>query len=134
MNRLKTRPRSGVAAVELAVTLPLLTLITLGTIEATRMIFLRQALLVAAHEGARIALVRSTNIGNVTAASNQVLTDRRIVGGTVTVTPSDFDTQPYGTFIRVQVSAPCSGNSAFAPWFYAGRTLVGQVEMMKEND
>jgi hypothetical protein len=48
------------------------------------------------------------------------------------VTPSDFLTRPYGTFIKVTVSAPCASNSSFAPWIYAGRVLSSDVEMMKE--
>jgi len=125
---------AGIAAVELAVSIPILTLITLGTIEASGMIFLQQSIEIAAHEGARVALVPSTNSANVIAASNVVLTGRNVQGTTVTVTPSDFVNRPYGTFIKVTVTASCNENAKFSPWFYQGQTLVAEVEMMKETD
>ncbi len=134
MVRFQKKRRAGGAAVELAVILPLLTLVTLGTIEATKMIFLKQSLLVAAFEGARTALVRSTNEGNVVAACNIVLANRRVKNAVVTVSPADFETQPYGTFIRVTVEAPCSDNCMFAPLFYGNKQFSESVEMMKEID
>ncbi len=118
-------PRRGGAVVELAVLLPVLVLVTLGTIEATHMIFLRQGVLIAAHEGARVSLVASTNSGNVKAACEQVLSARRIRGATIEVSPSNFPQQPYGTFVQVTVTVPCKGNSPIAPWFYADKSMVG---------
>lgn len=109
-------------------------MITLGTIEASGMIFLQQSIEIAAHEGARVALVPSTRATNAIAASNEVLSSRNIDGTTVTVTPSDFENRPYGTFIKVTVTASCDANAKFSPWFYQGKTLVAEVEMMKETD
>ncbi len=129
-----SRKPAGVAAVELAVSIPILTLITLGTIEASGMIFLQQSIEVAAHEGARVALVPSTTSANVIAASNVILTGRNIQGTTVTVSPGDFANRPYGTFVKVTVTASCDQNAKFSPWFYQGQTLSAEVEMMKETD
>jgi hypothetical protein len=39
---------------------------------------------------------------------------------------------PYGTLIQVRVTAPCNSNSPFSPWFYGGRSLTGEVTLMKE--
>ncbi len=124
--------RKGVAVVEFAVTLPILTLVVLGSVEATTMIFNKQSLEITAYEGARIALVPGSNAGNVEAACNQILVGRRIQEATITVVPADFDNQPYGTPIRVQVDAPSNKNCVFAPWFYSGKILTADVTMMKE--
>jgi len=110
-----------------------LVLILFGTIEACSMIYLNQSLKIAAYEGARVSLVPTSNSGNVEAAGNQVLNDRNIQGGTVAVAPSNFDTLPYGTFIAVNVSAPCESNTLFGAIFYAGRDISVTVEMMKES-
>jgi Flp pilus assembly protein TadG len=118
--------------VEIAVTLPVFVLILFATIETTTMIFLQQSLEISAYQGARIALIPSANSTNVTAAVNQVLTSRDVNSASVTVVPSDSAAQPYGTNITVRVSAPCNANSPFSPWFYGGRTLTGEVTMMKE--
>lgn len=124
--------RRGAALVELAVILPVLVLIFFATIEACGMINLEQSLKVAAYEATRVALVPGTTAGNVTAAGNQVLDDRRVKSGTVTVTPSDIAGAPYGAYIRVTVSAPAKGNSIVGGWFFGGKTLSSSVEMMKE--
>lgn len=124
--------RRGAALVEFAVILPVLVLIFFATIEACGMINLEQSLKVAAYEATRVALVPGTTAGNVSASGQQVLADRRIKGGTVTVTPSDIAGAPYGTYIRVTVSAPAKGNSIVGDWFFGGKTLSSSVEMMKE--
>ncbi|MEO8494398.1 MAG: TadE family protein [Planctomycetota bacterium] len=134
MKRHSTTARRGVAAVEFAVILPVLLLLVLGTVEATSMIYLKQSIQIAAYEGARVALVPGSNKNNVIGACNQILKDRNVQGATVTVTPAAIKNQPYGTFIQVKVRAPCKLNGFFPPWFYVGKSLVAQVEMMKETD
>lgn len=125
--------RRAVAVSELAITLPILVLIVLGTIEICSMIFLRQGLRISAYEGARVALVPGSDIGNVQAACQQVLDDRRISSASISVDPSDFDQQPYGSIVSVTVTAPCSANSLFAPFLFSGRSLTGQLQMMIER-
>lgn len=125
--------RQGAALVEFAVILPVLVLMFFGTVEACSMINLEQSLKVAAYEATRVALVPGTNSGNVSAAANQVLSDRRIAGGTVSMSPSDPSGAPTGSYISVTVSAPAAGNSLVGAWFYGGRTLSSTVQMMKEN-
>ena len=129
----KTRGnKRGSALVELVVCLPALFLIVFGTIEACSMIYLNQSLKIAAYEGARVALVPNSTLGNVEAACNQVLDDRDIKGSDVMVTPNGFESSPYGTYIAVNVSASCEANSLFGTWFYGGRDITVTVEMMKE--
>jgi len=124
--------RSGIAVVELAITLPVFVLILFGTIETTTMIFLQQSLEICAYQGARVALIPSSTSAQVNATCATVLNDRDVQAASVSITPANYDAQPYGTFIRVRVSAPCNSNSPFSPWFYGGRTLAGEVTLMKE--
>jgi Flp pilus assembly protein TadG len=124
--------RRGVAATEFAVCLPIIVLLVLGTIEACSMVFLKQALAVAAYEGARTAIIPGATVDQVKAASIQVLKDRNIDGGVVTVKPTNIDALNPGDFVDVTVSAPCNANSIVRNKFYKGRTLTSNASMMIE--
>ncbi len=125
--------RSGVAVVELAVCLPVLTLITLATIESSAMIFLQQSLSIAAYEGARVALVPTSTEENTRYQAELILAGRQVQGATVTVTPNNYDLSPAGTWIQVVASAPFAQNSLAGGWLFNGNTLTATVEMMKEQ-
>lgn len=117
---------------EFAVLLPVLVLILMGTIETCTMIFMQQSLHIAAYEGARVAIVPDSDADDVRNAAIRLLDIRRIKDASITVTPNDIAGAPYGSFIRVEINAPCSSNSVLPLQFYSGRTLRGTVEMMKE--
>ena len=132
--RLSRRRKSrGVAAAELAVCLPVVVLLVVASIEACGAIFLKQSLTVAAYEGVRTALEDGVTATNVQTACNQILTDRRIQGATVTITPSNISALNPGDFIDVTVSAPCAPNSVVPTTFYRGRTLSATASMMIEK-
>jgi hypothetical protein len=124
--------RRAVAASELAVCLPVVILLVLAMIESCTMIFLKQSLTVAAYEGVREALEPSADADDVQAKSDGVLTDRRVQGGQVVITPANFDSLAPGEFIQVTVSAPAGRNSAIPGSFFRGRTLSASATMMKE--
>lgn len=130
--RLQRRRRRAVAATELAVCLPVIVLLVLGTIEACSMIFLKQTLSIAAYEGARTAIIPGKTKADVTAACMQVLAERKVTGGTVTVKPSDIPALNPGDYVDVTVSAPCNVNSVVPNKFYRGRTLSAKASMMIE--
>lgn len=123
----------GVAATELAVCLPVVVLIVIATIEACSALFLKQSLTVAAYEGARTALAERQVAGSVDKVCKQVLDQRRIRGGTVTVSPANIAALHPGDFINVTVSAPCNVNSLVPTTFYRGRRLSATASMMVEN-
>ena len=125
-------PKLGAAAVEFAVVSPILVLLLFGTIEACRIIYLRQTLTIAAYEATRIALVPKSTSGQVIAAANNILTDRGVNDAVVTITPSSFSTAPIQSFIEVRVTAPANSNSLVKANFFAGKFLVGRCSMMKE--
>ena len=125
--------RCGVAAAELAVCLPIVVLLVIGTLEACSALFLKQSLTVAAYEGVRTALEEGATSTTVQAACNQILNDRKIQGAKITITPSNIAALNPGDFIDVKVSAPCSLNSVVPAAFYKGRTLSATASMMIEN-
>jgi Flp pilus assembly protein TadG len=131
----RARPRKGrgVAAAELAVCLPIVVLLVVATIEACSAIFLKQSLTVAAYEGVRTALVEGATASTVQTACNQVLSDRKIEGATVKVSPFDIAVLKPGEYVDVTVAAPCNENSVVPANFYRGRTLSATASMMIEN-
>jgi hypothetical protein len=107
-------------------------MITLATIEACSMIFLRQSLEIAAYEGARAAIVPGTDQDDVQQKCLVLAAARGVNGTSASVTPSNFQNAAYGTFIKVTVTAPCDANGLLAPLFYANQTITAEVEMMNE--
>jgi Flp pilus assembly protein TadG len=132
-DRARARKGRGVAAAELAVCLPIVVLLVVATIEACSAIFLKQSLTVAAYEGVRTALVEGATASNVQAACDQVLSDRKIEGATVSVSPLDIAALNPGEYVDVTVTAPCNENSVVPANFYRGRTLSATASMMIEN-
>lgn len=138
MTRFKTKTRQagsrrhGVAATEFAVCLPIIVLLVLAMIESCTMIFLKQSLSIAAYEGVRTALTENAQAADVHQSCQQILSDRRVQSAVVTITPSNFDSLPVGTYIEVSVTAPADDNSVIPGNFFRGRTLTGQATMMKE--
>jgi Flp pilus assembly protein TadG len=124
--------RGGVAAAEFAVCLPVIVLLVLAMIESCTMIFLKQSLTVAAYEGVRTALEQDTVATDVRRTSQQILTERRVRGGTITISPNNFQNLPVGEYIVVTVTAPADLNSVIPGNFFRGKTLTGTATMMKE--
>lgn len=124
--------RSGIAAVELAVCLPVILVLILGTMQACSMFYLKQNLSVSAYEGIRRCVDYKASTADVNAACLQILSDRKVAGGSVTISPADFETRPRQTWITVTVKAPCNPNAPLRGWFYRNKTLTASATMMKE--
>lgn len=129
---MRRRNARGVAATELAVCLPIIVLMVLATIEACSALFLKQSLTVASYEGVRAAIAAGATSTSIQTACNQILTDRKIKGATITITPSNISALKPGDFIDVTVSAPCSSNSLVPATFYRGKSLSAKASMMME--
>lgn len=126
------RQRLGIAAVELAVSLPLLTLFTFASIELCSAIYLRQTLTIATHEGARVACHRQGSSSDASAAAQRVLDERRVVEGRIELTPSNLSRIAPGTLIKVSVAAPASSNSLLRFGLFGDNWLEADCSMLKE--
>jgi Flp pilus assembly protein TadG len=125
--------RRGVATIEFAVTLPVIFIIVIGSIEAASMLFLRQALVQSAYEGAKAATKSDASNATATEAVNSVLAGRDIDGTSITFNPPDVTTAAPGEQITVSVAAPGDTNSYF-PFFgpFQNRMVEGRAVMVKE--
>lgn len=124
--------RRAVAAVELAICLPLLTTFTFASIELCSALYLRQTLTIAAYEGARVACHPQGLQADATQAANRILTERRINGGQITFSPTTINGLPDGTLIRVTVQAPAASNSLLRFGFFGTSQLSVSCSMRKE--
>ncbi len=103
--------RNAIASLEFAVVLPVMLIIVLGTIEVCQRIFIRQAAVIAAYEGARLAVRNTSSDSDVISRCQTLLTQQRVVGGSITLSPSNVQSLPTGTQIRVRVVVPWANNS-----------------------
>jgi len=129
-----SRPkRRGAAAVETAICLPLFVIIVLGTIECCDLMFLRQGLVQAAYEGARVAIVPGAEPDNVIEQVNRILVQRRIRASSIRITPPNFHRAPFGTQVTVEVDAAPGANGQLMRLVQRG-TISGRTTMMIEQD
>lgn len=131
-NSLKKKNRRGAAVVEFAVCLPLIVLIVFGSIEAASMLFLRQATVQSAYEGAKVAIQADATDADVQAAATQVIAGRQLSNVTISTIPASIDDLDPGTTIQVTVSAPGDENSMFPFGPFRNRQVSADAFMVKE--
>jgi hypothetical protein len=133
-SRKRHKKRNAAAIVELAFVLPILFTLLFGTIEACAMLHLQQTLEIAAYESARISLVPTSKTKLVQETAERFFKNRNVNEGTITISPSNFETLPIGTNITILVTAPASGNLPLPPMFFSGKSLSASCSMMKEYE
>ena len=128
----RRKVRRGAALVELAICMPVITLVIFGAIEAAGMIFLKQAIVQTAYEGVKVAAKRDGTESAARTAAASVTQGRNLEGVQINFDPADVENTPRGTKIRVLVSAPADDNSLINFGFFRGRQLSVEAVMLKE--
>jgi Flp pilus assembly protein TadG len=127
----REHPRLGTAAVEFALTAPVLFLLFFAGVEFSRINMIRQCVDTSAYEGARRGTVPGASASDAQAAANAALKTALIQVATVTVTPSTIvDTT---TSVTVKVSVSFDQNTWVTPFFCKGRTVSSTVTMARER-
>ena len=126
--------RRGAAALEFAVSLPMLLLLTFGIIETCDAIFLKQSLILAAQEGARVAVVPGATATNVRFQTEIILRARGVQEESITITPPNFQAAPFGSMITVNVVARIDQNTSSYLGLMTGRRINGSCTMMMEHN
>ncbi len=117
----KHRARRGVLTVEMAICIPIVFLILLGTLEFSRMNMLRNSIDNAAYEGARRGVVPGATASDCINAAVSVLTAVGARSASVSVAPPLIDDNT--TQVTVTISVPLSSNSWGPARFLGGATL-----------
>jgi Flp pilus assembly protein TadG len=127
-DRLRTRParctkrsrgprRRGAALAEFSVCLPILIIVVLGSIEATRLLHVQHGLTTAAYEAARTASARNRiSSGDVDALVSSVLNSYQVTGTTVQCSPADLGTVQVGQSLTITVTVPVQDNRVITGW------------------
>lgn len=130
-----TLRRAGVAAVEFAVCLPVLVLITLAFIDLTNLIYFRQTLKIAAYDAARTAAESGSTEAEVRAAAQRLLDMRGVENSTLTL-PNNFNTITRGTMMDFDLSVPISELTYFTGMDFwnasLGNAITVEVSAVKE--
>jgi hypothetical protein len=128
----RRRPRRAMAAVELAVCLPVIVLLVFATIESCTMIFVTQGLHAATYEGARLAIQKTADTTQAIERAQMILDGHGIAGATIHCEPADVTTAAPGELVAVVVSAPCSANRISPVFFFGSQNLEVRTTMAKE--
>ncbi len=125
------RRRKGAALIEFAICLPFITLIVLSSMECTNYIFMRQALVQSAYEGARVAINPQSNESTATNRVKEVLDGRNIKNSSISFSPRLRNAER-GDLIEVTVSAPSNGNLLFGLPGFSNRNVSVNATMVRE--
>jgi hypothetical protein len=128
--RARRQRRRGAALTELAICLPLLSIVTLGSIEAANGIYVRQKLVAVAYDLGRTASTEGDNKGQLVSKANHLFKTYGIKGGSFAVSPNLSGVIP-GTPITVNVSAPMSRNSIGLTRLYGNIRSQASITMTK---
>jgi Flp pilus assembly protein TadG len=124
--------RTGAAVVELALILPLILFVVLGSLELCQRLMLRQSACVAAYETARLAARRTSTRERAMERGTQILVGRRIVGGSLEITPENLGELQSGEELSVTVSVPIAGNTPITYALPVPGPIVVNATMLRE--
>jgi len=127
--RREGRERRGAAVAELAVCLPLLTLIVFGSIQACNLIYLKHGVVTAAYEGTLELAKRSANSASITTRAQQVIDARGITSARIRLLPAGIDiaASPPGTPVTVEVTADVRPNMSLSGFFPLPSQVVARI-------
>ena len=128
--------RSGVVAVEMALVVPILLMLTFGLIEYGWMFLKSQELTNTVRRGARVAIRADSTTSDVETAIADLMTTAGLSGSgySVTITPSDVSGAAAGDVIKVEISLPYDNVSlAGTSIVPTPSTLQASASMAKEG-
>ena len=121
--------RSAIATVELAICIPVLTLIVFGSIQATNLIFLQHAATAAAYEGSLEMAKSNASNASVRARIEQVLEARGVGKTQIAILPAgtEISRTPPGTLLTIQVTADVRSNTSVFGFFSMQNQVTGSL-------
>ena len=143
--RSKKRNRQGAVVVECAFAIPLILLLTLGTLDICDGIYLKKKALIGAYEGARVAVGPDSSDQSIRSAVADYLDSRNIkyddINSVVEITA---DPTAYGepqtldlldpVTVSVSIDLDKNGRLPFAPFRRVqGPNVTAQVSMLRER-
>lgn len=130
----KRRNRLGAAATEFAVVAPIMILLTMGMIEVGRMVMVKQMMVNASREGARLGALPGTTNAEVETRVRSELEGSSLTGVTITVTPANLSSAAAGTQVKVSLSVSATQISWIPnPLFSLSKNITTSTTMRRES-
>ena len=109
-------------------------MLTFGMIELGRLVMVKQLMINASREGARLAILPSSTEQAVIAQVQSELAAGTIHGATVVLTPSSLANAPAGSPVTVSIQVNSSAVSWIpTPMFVFNQTLEASTTMRRES-
>lgn len=125
------KPRTGLAAVEFAVVLPVMAAIVFAGMEASNAIHLKQTLTSCAYESARTVTATGGTQVQAQMRFEEIVAAQNIREATITFSPTVTAITEPGTLITVKATAPATVNSYAPAWYYENAVITTTVRMVK---
>lgn len=122
--------RRGTAAVETALTLPILLLVIFSGWEFSRINMMRNTMDNAAYEAARESMLPGASVAKIKNQGQVVLDAVGISGGVITVTPSTITTTT--TQVTIDVTVPFAPNSLGVAHFFTTGDMTTSCTLTRE--
>ena len=126
--------RRGAAVVEFALIVPVMLTFTFGLIEVSRISMIKEAVVQASREGARVGVRPTATIADVKARVQEELTIMNITGASVEITPGYLETAEPGDDVTVRITIAIADIS-YVPGFFSlgGVDIVAETVMRRES-
>ena len=133
-NRRLKKQRRGAATVEFALIVPVMLTFTFGLIEMSRISMVKEGVVQASREGARVGVRPNATIDEVNQRINEELSILGLTSATVEVTPTVLDQALPGDDIRVRITIPI-GEVSYVPGFFSFDNLdiIAETVMRRES-
>jgi Flp pilus assembly protein TadG len=132
----RLREERGLALIETAVVILLLLFITFAMMEFGWLFHRIQQVNNGAREGVRIAVLPDKTPADAMAAVNSLMTQFRITGATITISPADTSVLNAGDLVTVNVSVPVRNvmlTGLFLDSGFLGNNLRTSATMARES-
>ncbi len=127
----RSAERRASVLTELAICLPVLTLLILGSIDISNTIHLKHTVTLAAYEAGQTSTCQGGTEADGRSKGLAILTDRSIRNGTITFSPAITKNTPAGTYITITASAPANNNTLGLTNYFRNSTITVSVVMRK---
>jgi Flp pilus assembly protein TadG len=130
-SRRRHADRRASVLTELAICLPVLTLLVLGSIDIANSIHLKHTATLVAYETGQVATTQGGTEAAGSAKGQALLIERGISNATITYSPRITSNTVAGTSITITVSLPANGNTLGLTGLFMNRTITVSVVMRK---
>ncbi|MCS7471039.1 pilus assembly protein [Stieleria sp. ICT_E10.1] len=129
--KLRQRPPTGAALVEMAMVLPLIMLFFTAMLEIGRVLMLQHTADTAAYEAARSAIVPGATAADAEQVAQQLTAAAGLTQVVIEVTPQSIT--EFTPLITVKVEIPVGENSWITPQHVVALTVSSEVTLMCER-